>query len=127
MDNLHWWSRGLGDAAGSFQNAAGASRFKGDCKACINMIHAGLAVATSAERVLDRVYGMLLAALEDVGLERILWMPAHKSAAQVGKLRLSNGDLLTNEDVKGNDGADGGAKERVEEQRVPPAVIQEWC
>ena len=60
----------------------------------------GLAVATSAKRVLARVYGMLITALEDVGLERILWMPAHKSAAHVGKLRLSNGDLLTKEDVK---------------------------
>ena len=62
---------------------------------------------------------MLLTALEDVGLERILWMPAHKSAAHVGKPRLSNGDLLTKEYVKGNDGADSGAKERVGEHRVP--------
>ena len=90
------------------------------------MIHAGLAVATSAKRVLARVYGMLLPALDDVGLDRILWMPAHKSAAHVGKLRLSNGDLLTKADVKGNDGADSGAKEGVEEHRVPFAVVQEW-
>ena len=103
------------------------SRFKGDCKAGIDMIHAGLAVATSAFRVPARVYGMLLPALEDVGLDRILWMPAHKSAAHVGKLRLSNGDLLTKADVEGNDGADNGAKEGVEEHRVPIAVGQEWC
>ena len=38
----------------------GASRFKGDCKACIDMIRVGLAVATSAKRVLARVYGLLL-------------------------------------------------------------------
>ena len=78
----------------------GTSRFKGDCNACIDMIHAGLAVATSAKRVLARVYVMLLTAPEDVGLERLLWMLVHKSAAHVGKLRLSNGDLLTKEDVE---------------------------
>ena len=69
---------------------------------------------------------MLLTALEYVGLERILWMPAHKSAAHVGKLRLSNGDLLTKEDGKGSDEAGSGANEGVREHRVPPAVIQEW-
>ena len=94
------------------------------------MIHAGLAVATSAKRALARVYGLPITALEGVWLERILWMPAHKSAAHVGKLRLRNGDLLTKEDVKGNDGADSGAdsgaKEGGEEHRVPPAVVQEW-
>lgn len=36
------------------------------------MIHAGMAVARSAKRVLARVCGMLLTALEDVGLDRIL-------------------------------------------------------
>ena len=30
----------------------GGSTFKGDCKSCIDMIHAGMAVATSAKRVL---------------------------------------------------------------------------
>ena len=34
-------------------------------------------------------------------------MPSHKSAPHVGKLRSSNGDLLTKEDVNGNDMADG--------------------
>ena len=70
------------------------------------MINAGMAVATSAKRVLARVYEMLLTALENVGLERILWMPAHKAAAHVGKLRLSNCEVLTKEDVFGNDEAD---------------------
>ena len=64
------------------------------------MIHAGLVVATSAKRALARIYGLLLPALEDTNLSCVLWMPAHKSAAHVGKLRLSNGDLLTIEDVK---------------------------
>ena len=35
------------------------SRFKGDCKSCIDMVHAGSVVATSAKRALARVYGLL--------------------------------------------------------------------
>ena len=38
------------------------SRFKGDCKACVDMIHAGLVVASSPKRALARVYGLLLPA-----------------------------------------------------------------
>ena len=48
------------------------SRFKGDCKACIDMIHAGIVVATSAKRALARVYGLLLPALEYIILSRVL-------------------------------------------------------
>ena len=76
------------------------SRFKGDCKACIDMVHAGLAVASSPERALARVYGLLLPALEDTCRSCVLWIPAHKSKAHVGRLILSNGDLLTKKDVK---------------------------
>ena len=94
------------------------TRFKGDCKACIDMIHVGLAVAASPKRALSRVYGLLLPALEDICLSCVLWMPAHKSAAHVGKLNLSNGGLLTKGDVKANDMADGLAKQAVEEHRV---------
>ena len=67
---------------------------------------------------------MLLTALEDMGLGRILWMLAHKSAAHVGKLRLSNREVLTKEDVFRNDEADKGAKERVEEHCVPATVVR---
>lgn len=102
------------------------SRFKGDCKACIDMVHSGLEVATSHKRALARVYGLLLPALEDTCLSCILWMPAHKSAAHVGKLRLSNGEFLTKDDVKANDMADGFAKEAVEEHRVAKVEFEQW-
>ena len=80
------------------------------------MVHAGLAVAASPKRALARVYGLLPPALEDTCLSCVLWMPAHKSAAHVGKLRLCNGDLhlFTENDVKANDIADGLAKQTVE-------------
>ena len=85
------------------------SRFKGDCKACIDMIHAGIVVATSAKRALPRVYLLLLPALEDICLRCVLGMPAHKSAAHVGKPRLSNGELLKQNDVVANGMDDGFA------------------
>ena len=103
----------------------GGSRFKGDCKSCIGMLHTRMTEATSAKRVLARVYGMLLTALEGVSLDRILWMPAHNSAAHVGKLQLSNGEVLTKEDVFGNDEADKGASEGVEEHQAPAMVVEE--
>jgi hypothetical protein len=53
-------------------------------------------------------------------------MPAHKSKAHVGKLRLSNGEFLTEPDVKANDMADGFAKEAVEEHRVPKVEVENW-
>ena len=56
----------------------------------------------------------------------MIWMPAHKSAAHVGKLRLSNGDLLTTVDVKCNDKADAHAKTAVEEHRAPATEVHTW-
>ena len=102
------------------------SRFKEDCKACIDMVHAGLAVASSPKRALARVYGLFLPALEDTCLSFVLWMPAHKSAAHVGKLKLSNGDLLTENDVKANDIADRLAKQAAEEHRGSKHEVEQW-
>lgn len=89
------------------------SRSKGDCKACIDVIHGGIVVATSAKRALVRVYWLLLPALEDIYLSCILWMLAHKSAALVGKLMLSKWELLTQQDVDAHD-MNGFAKRAVE-------------
>ena len=83
-------------------------------------------VATSHKRALARVYGLLLPALEDTCLSCILWMPAHKSAAHVGKLRLSNGEFLTKDDIKANNMADGFAKKAVEQHRGPKAEVEQW-
>lgn len=47
----------------------GRSRFKGDCKACIDLIHASLEVAASPKRALARVYNLLLQAMEDICLD----------------------------------------------------------
>ena len=90
------------------------------------MFHVGLAVAASPKRALARVYGLFLPALEDTCLSCVLSMPAHKSAAHVGTLMLSNGDLLTKNDVKAIDIADGLAKQAVEEHRVSKHEVEQW-
>ena len=54
----------------------------------------------------------------------MVWMPAHTSGAQVGCLRLSNGELLTRTDRLSNDEADKLAKAAAREGRVP-LVIRE--
>ena len=53
-------------------------------------------------------------------------MPAHKSAAHVGKLMLITGELLSQHDVDANDMADGFAKKAVEEHRVSTYEVERW-
>lgn len=53
-------------------------------------------------------------------------MAAHKSAAHIGKLMLSNGELLSQHDVDANDMADGFAKKAVEEHRVSTYEVEKW-
>ena len=64
--------------------------------------------------------------MEDVQLDRILWMLAHKSATHVGRLKLSNGQLPTAVDVKCNDVVDTHAKQTAEEHRAPASEVKVW-
>ena len=126
-----WISDIAGSEAWALLQAAiralpGGCVFKGDCKSCIDMVKSGLASATSAKRVLARVYALLIPALEDVDHDNILWMPAHKTKEDVGRVALSNGAMLTEEDLLGNDGADTFAKEAVEEHRVSKGDVLAW-
>ena len=79
-----------------------------------------------AKRALARVHELLLPASEDICLSCIVRMPAHKLAAHVGKLMLSNGELLTQQDVDANDMADGFAKTTVEQHRVSAYEFEKW-
>ena len=53
-------------------------------------------------------------------------MFAHKSKAHVGKLRLSNGELLTDRHVEANGKVDGFAKRAVEQHGVPRIEVEQW-
>lgn len=85
----------------------------------VGLISAGRSKATSGDRILARAFGMLFDLLEDGDVDRVLWMPAHTTQLDVGRLRLSNRDRLSLRDRKGNDTADQLAKAAVEEHRVP--------
>ena len=110
----------------SLRALPGLCTYKGDCLPCIQMVKAGLASATAASRVLARVYALLIPALEDTDHSRLLWMPAHKSAAHVGVAQLSDGTFLTADDVFANDAADTHAKAAVEKHRVTRADVACW-
>ena len=73
-----------------------------------------------------RVYALIFNAIEDLPLERIVWMPAHHGAKAIGKRAKSDGTLLTAEDVKWRDAADTLAKRGVSDHRVPFKERQAW-
>ena len=52
----------------------------------------------------------------------LAWMPAHTKPADVGKVALSNGQLLTVKDRAANDAADFLAKRGAQSHRVPREV-----
>ena len=64
--------------------------------------------------------------LEGTPVERVVWMPAHKSKQAAGQYRCSNGDPITDGDIKGNAEADRLAKLAVEYHRVDPFTVQWW-
>ena len=71
---------------------------------------------------------MLLPLLEDEGVERVGWMPAHLKAADLkhAMATKSDGSLVTKVDNSANDLADRLAKRAVEAHRVPQGEVQAW-
>ena len=104
----------------------GKVKFMIDCQPCVYMIHGGITAATTADRPLARVNAMVLNVLEDTPVEKVIWMPAHKSKQAAGQYRCSNGDPITDWDIKGNAEADRLAKLAVEQHRVDPTMVNMW-
>ena len=96
-------------------------QFYVDCKPCVDLIHAGVAVATEGRRLLARVYRLVFASLHDP--ERVVWIPAHTSEHDIGIKSIGDGRKLTAVDRDSNSLADRLAKLAVEEHRVPPVVL----
>jgi hypothetical protein len=69
---------------------------------------------------------MVMSALEDTEVEKVVWMPAHKSKQAVGQFRCGDGNLLTAADIKGNAEADRLAKLAVRLHRVDAAEVKRW-
>ena len=101
--------------------------FRSDRAAVVDTFKAGLAAATDAAVVLARLWAMVFAACDygDALQLDLAWMPAHTSEADVGRLVLSDGSLLTALDRRCNDRADTLAKEAARSHRLPVALRQE--
>jgi hypothetical protein len=104
----------------AMSRAVPGSSFRVDCKPCVDMVHAGEAVATEGRRILARVFKLVFTALHDS--ESVVWIPAHTSESDVGVKVIGNGQTLTAIDREANSLADKLAKLAVEEHRVPPNV-----
>ena len=104
----------------------GNVKFMIDCQPCVYMIHGGVKAATTADRPPARVNAMVMSVLEDTPLEKVVWMPAHKSKQSAGQFRCSNGELITEWDIKGNAESDRLAKLAVGQHRVDPAEVRHW-
>ena len=104
----------------------GKVKYMIDCQPCVFMIHGGVMAATTADRPLARVNAMVMNVLEDTSAEKVVWMPAHKSKQAAGQFRCSNGDLITEFDIKGNAEADRLAKLAVMQHRVDSSEVKLW-
>ena len=95
-----------------------------DCKCAVDVLLAGKERAVQPNKLTARAWADVFTALDDVPPRDVSWIPAHTAAADVGRRRIGNGQLLSALDRLGNDKADRLAKEAVEVHRVPRAVRQ---
>ena len=92
----------------------------------VSTFAAGRAQATAACDEHARLWNMIFTACDDGDTPQLVWMPAHTSAADVGRARLSNGEPLSLRDRAGNDAADTLAKRGAETHRVPKELRKQW-
>ena len=103
-------------------HALGSPVLRTDCKSALDVLCAGRERAVDAGRLTARAWAAIFAATDGLPLGDAAWMPAHTVAADVGQRRLSNGELLSARDRRGNDAADALAKEAVDLHRVPAGI-----
>ena len=99
-----------------------------DCLPVLTAVEKGMQVANDPRNPLARAHALLLPLLEDEGVERAGWMPAHLKSADLkhAMATKSDGSLVTKVDVMTNDLADRLAKQTVEAHRVPQGEVQSW-
>jgi hypothetical protein len=86
-----------------------------DCKTTLTTSQCGTARATAARRPLARIWNQIALAMDGkietlAAQERLVWMPAHKSLAEISELRRSDGRRVTVIDWRANQLADALAK-----------------
>ena len=97
--------------------------FRTDRKAIRDSFEAGRKEATAASVELARLWRLVFNAFDDYtdpsSQVDLTWMPAHTKPSDVGKVFLSNGQLLTTKDRAANDAADYLAKRGAQTHRAP--------
>lgn len=91
----------------------------------VKTVQADSVAATAANKMHARAYRLLFVAIDDVDVHRFVWMPAHQRVGRAGFKSLSDGTVLTTEDIRGNDRADVLAKRGVEEHGVSKTSLKE--
>ena len=99
---------------------------------CLGLVHTaanGTAAATTSKKHLARVWrhiaGTLDGRLEQlVSSNRLIWMPAHKSATAIGQACKSNASPVTARDWRSNRLVDGLAKLAANDGAAPQASVQ---
>ena len=77
-----------------------APQIRTDCMAIVTTALAGTTAATHHSRPLARIWCSIAHALGDdvatlVLKQKLVWLPAHKSALAIGEAKLSNGQRLS--------------------------------
>ena len=99
--------------------------YRTDNKSCVRIFHRGDSIATS-NRSTAWIWKHIFNAIRD---ERqtmdVAWIPAHMKQAQIGKVKLANGELFTANDRRGNAIADAMAKAVAQEHRVQNQICMQ--
>ena len=96
--------------------------YRTDCLSLLTVFRNGASWATSSSQYYARIWHVVFACFDDVTQADLEWMPAHTTAADVGRLRLSSGILLSAVDRMANAEADRLAKLAAASVRVPQRV-----
>ena len=96
-----------------------------DCKANVTMLASGRQRATAGKRAVPRIWVSIFNSLDDDSpqAESVVWMPAHRSQAQIGIATKSNGMPITAVDWLANMAVDELAKSAAHSVRVPPQTL----
>ena len=73
----------------------GRADFKTDCWPCVRAVRMGNDWVQEDSRIHARVLDLLLRAFDDTPVGKVIWMPAHKTVADIGGAVFSNGVLLS--------------------------------
>ncbi len=98
-----------------------------DCLEVRNTLEAGVQAATAGRKRLARVWKQIHTILEGqatTALEKLTWMPAHGSAASIGKALKSDGTLVTALEWRANRLVDALAKSAAGFDRMPRKTLE---